>query len=178
MSYENYLALKKNAGPVTQFLIKDNGIKIFPVCMSLRKFIKDGQNYFTTLNISVDIVFNVEDYYTIGCEIIQSSHHMSHLSSHYEKRPAKLYIRHEPLYEYGNEEAFLPAVNLISIVENEKDILNHFNIAIKEFESEQNISIQKPFMAAWRKNKKEIAKVQSDNEESINWRNFFYLCKK
>ena len=180
MSYENYQILKENGDPTIQFLISDSGIKMFPVFINMRKFIYQGKNHYTKLSISFDILFNVESYYTISFDFISSTHHCSQLSPHYEQNETKLTIHCEPIYEYGNEEEYLPEIAMFSLVKNEEEILNILKKAITLYEEEQKCNLLLNFILQWERTKKDIAKKQSKiyhDEEKENWKNFFELCK-
>lgn len=180
MGYQNYKNLKETGGPSIQFLISDSGIKMFPVCINMRKFIHEGKNHYTKLSISFDILFNVENYYTVSFDFISSSHHCSQLSPHYEQNKSKLNIHCEPLYEYGNEEEYLPEIAMFSIVKNEDDILNILRKTITVYEEEQKCNLLLNFILQWNKTKKDIMKKSSKmyrDEEKEDWKNFFKLCE-
>lgn len=181
MSYEHYLILKKR-GDISSFLLNDSGIKVFPVCLNMRKFINKQKNNFIQFNISFEILFDIENYYCIGYDFIRSSHHQSHVSSHYKHIP-NLTIKKEPLYEYGNEEEFLPPIASIALCYSEKEIIDFIKLSLLEYEKEQQIRVFESFFKTWKFHKKSVLKnhlnkIDDDKENTLNWYNFYKLCQE
>jgi hypothetical protein len=177
MSYEHYLKLKER-GPISAFLLNDQGIKLFPVCINLRKFIHQEKNHFVQLNVSFEILFDIENYFSIGYDFYHYAHHQSNLTE--KEQQNCLHIKQEPLYEYGNEEEFLPKVEMISTLHNEQQILDFLKESFLLYEKEQNVSIWSRFILDWDKNKKKSLKnnlkdIDKDSINRVNWFTLFEL---
>lgn len=182
MSFEHYLKIKKS-GPTSALLVQDKGIKVFPPCLVMRKFVHQNKNHFTQLSITFDIVFDIENYYTIGFMIYNSTHHQSQLSQHYEKSSPSLSIKKEPLYEFGNEEHFLPDVEMIKIIHTEGQLMEWLKKSFVFYEKEQNVILWNEFLTSWKYNKdfilenmkKEIEKQPLD---CVEWHNIYTLFEQ
>lgn len=180
MSYEHFLKLKQR-GSISSFLLNDHGIKVFPVCINLRKFIHEDKNHFVQLNVSFEILFDIENYFSIGYDFYHYSHHQTHLT--HPSDGTRLNIKQDPLYEYGNEEEFLPQVEMLSTFHNEQQILDFLKESFLFYEKEQNISIWPKFILDWNKNKKNILKktvkdIDKDSINRVNWLTLFELLNK
>lgn len=181
MSYDHYKEVKTR-GPSSAFLLKDNGIKVLPVCLNVRKFKHQNENNFVQLNISFEILFDIENYFSIGYDFYSFSHHQSHLTN--KSFIPTFNIRHEPLYEYGNEECYLPKVDMIAVFQNEQQVLDYVRESISYYEEEEKIQLWPSYLKSWNNLKRIVGKKTIKNIENsplldyIAWDNLFNLFKQ
>lgn len=123
MSISHYDFLKRS-GEKTLFLLNSSGIIVFPVIFTHCSSVHYTQPLEFIINF--DLFLDVENLISIKYSYYQKNSYCS------EKNP-RLSMHVHPLYEYGNEEEFLPEISQYKNIWTERELLLFIGSEINQY---------------------------------------------
>lgn len=179
MSFNHFESMSKR-GKKTTFILNEPGFKLLPINFNL-SFLKEEDSF-----IISDFGFSFEAY--IDFEHLYSIHfsYLKQRGRYSSELRENLDFRCEPIYEYGNEEEYLPQTKNIVLAFNEADILNYMEHEINKFCEKNPLDIQATTIIAslkkaWEEEKHVVKDLVEDDkmpEDTYNIVYFFNYLKK
>lgn len=179
MSFTHFESMKKR-GKKTSFILNEPGFKLLPINFNL-SFLKEEDSFIVSdFGFSFEAYIDFEHLYSIHFSYLKQRGRYS-----WELRE-NLDFRSEPIYEYGNEEEYLPQTKNIVIAFNEADILTYMETEITRFLENDSLYIKADTIItslkkAWEEEKDAVKDLVEDNkmpEDTYNIVYFFNCLKK
>lgn len=179
MSFNHFESMNKR-GKKTSFILNEPGFKLLPINFNL-SFIKAEESFMMSeFSFSFEAYIDFEHLYAIQFSYLkQRGRYSSVLQEH-------LSFHCEPIYEYGNEEEYLPDTKNITLAFNEENILNYMENEINKLLEKHPLDIKSEVIIAslkkaWEEDKNEVKDLVEDNkmtEDIYNRVYFFNALKK
>lgn len=179
MSFNHFQSMSKR-GKKTAFILNEPGFKLLPINFNLSFLKEENAFILSEFAFSFEVYIDFEHLYSIHFSYLKQRGRYS-----FELRE-NLDFRCEPIYEYGNEEEYLPNIKNIVLAFNETDIFNYMTQEIHKFYEKNPLDIQAQTIVTSLKNTweeaknstKDLVEDTSMSEDVYNLVYFFNCLKK
>lgn len=125
MTSLTHLENLRSRGPKTRFLINTSYAKIFPVLFDEKFFYINKEKKILQKIFYINLYLNME-------YVFQFTITLGRTSFFKTKKDNSFHVSVEPLYEYGNEEEYLPPKDFFTIIKTNDELLNFLKSTLEQ----------------------------------------------